>query len=169
MQSPHLAKPSRLPGPDLQTGSQTDLPLGWKQYSSRSRGLSFRYPAVWTAVRQAHYLFLSRSPCDTPCGSGDDPIQRQLVIDLTPIHIYPYPDLKDYLETTLKRAVLGIDTEIRALPGGFLSGRVTRCGSAGREFFLFYVGRGNLVYTLTASGREQLTTAEEIISTLRFR
>jgi hypothetical protein len=169
MQSPHLAKPSRLPGIEIQPGSPTDLPPGWKQFTSRSRGLSFRYPSVWTIVRQAHYLFLTRSPCETSGGRVDDPTQRQLVIDLTPIHIYPYPDLKEYLETTLKRSILGIDTEFRAHPGGFLTGRVTRCGAGGKEFFLFYVGRGNLVYTLTASGRDLLAPAEEIICTLRFR
>jgi hypothetical protein len=168
MNSPHLAKSAHIAPTGLQPGNNLELPSGWRQYASHAHGLTFRYPSGSSIARQANYLFLSVSS-DPPCDPEPADSTRQLVVDLTPIHLYPYNDLKEYLEKTRKRPVPGTDTEVKALPGGYLAGRLSRPCCTGKDFFLFYIGKGNLAYTLTVAGKELLTLAEEIIASIRFR
>ena len=127
----------------------------WHRFSSSARKLSFRYPDGWGIARRGSYLFL----CNDSQGS-----LSQLVLDLTPIHLYPYKDISEYLDTMGS----GPDVEVESLPGGYLSGRVHKPALSRKEFNLFYIGKGNMAYSLTADSPEILETADKIIHSIRF-
>ncbi len=167
MNAPHLAKPSQPARRHLPSGTTPDLPAGWRRYASPARGLTFRYPSGWTIARQANYLFMST----TSTCAEDDPGNEthcEMVLDLTPMHLYPYSDLQDYLERTHKRPTSADEAEVVPLSGGYLVTCQRRPCTAGKEFFLYCIGKGNLAYTLTVSGRNLPKAVQEIVSSIRF-
>ncbi len=145
------------PDPDPTKPARSDR--RWQRFSSRSHGLSFHFPIGWGISRQGNYLFLSDRSEDN---------RHQLVLDLNPIHLYPYSDVSEYMDKACEQETANGEIEIRSLPGGYQASRVHRAATAGREFNLFYIGKGNMAYTLTANSMELLKTADEIISSIRF-
>jgi hypothetical protein len=167
MNAPHLAKPTQPARRQLLPGNTPDLPAGWRRFASPARGLTFRYPSGWTIARQANYIFMSTA---SSCAEEDKPADEaycEMVLDLTPVHLYPYSDLQDYMDRTHKR-LSAEENEVVPISGGYLVTCQQRPCSAGKEFFHYYIGRGNLAYTLTVSGRNLPKAIQEIITSIRF-
>lgn len=144
-------------------GSRTPEKTAWRRFTSQSHGLTFHFPTGWRLVREGSYVFLSEN---SP-GSGAGPEgagQPQMVIDLAPIHLYPCRDLSEYLDRTT-----GPTASLDRLKPGYQGASLTCPGTPGHEFTLFYVGRGNLAYTITASGAGEPGTAEAVAQSMRFR
>ena len=148
------------PGGDIPAGEQDIQTMAWHHFSSPSRKLSFRYPSGWRIARHGSYLILS-------CEGGES--HNRLVLDLTPIHLYPYSDISEYMDKTRGQTASTAETEIRSLPGGYQASRVHKAASSGREFNLFYIGKGNMAYSLTTDSHDLLETADQIIHSIRFQ
>jgi hypothetical protein len=168
MNTPHLAKSSYHARRRMPPGSTSDTPAGWSRYASQSRGLTFRYPSCWNIARQANYLFISTTSAGPDCEPANE-LHRELVLDLTPVHLYPYSDLKEFLDRTQERTDTLTETEITPLSDGYMASCQSRRGAPGKEFFLYYIGKGNMAYTLTAIGKELRSTVDQIIESIRFQ